>query len=68
MPSAESVGREQVFEQSRLANEIGAAIHMVPNAMGVLRQFGVDPKDSGAIPLIQVSIFDSYSSTVPTSG
>jgi ribulose 1,5-bisphosphate synthetase/thiazole synthase len=43
-----------VYEQSRFANEIGAAIHMTPNAMGVLKHIGIDPRDSGAVPLVQV--------------
>lgn len=46
----------EVYEQSRLANEIGAAIHMVPNAMGVLKQLGIDPTDSGAVPCRQVGL------------
>lgn len=45
----------EVYEQSRLANEIGAAIHMVPNADGVLKQLGIDVADSGAVPCAQVS-------------
>lgn len=43
-----------VYEQSLLANEVGAAIHMAPNATGILEHLGVDPRDSGAILLIQV--------------
>ncbi len=43
-----------IYEQSQLANEVGAAIHMAPNATGVLKQLGVDPRESGAIDLIQV--------------
>ena len=43
-----------VYEQSRFANEIGAAIHMTPNAMGVLKHIGIDPRDAGAVPLLQV--------------
>lgn len=45
----------EVYEQSRLAKELGAAIHMVPNAMGVLKQLGIDVADSGAVPCSQVS-------------
>lgn len=45
----------EVYEQSRLANEIGAAIHMVPNATGVLQQLGINVADSGAVPCLQVS-------------
>jgi 2-polyprenyl-6-methoxyphenol hydroxylase-like FAD-dependent oxidoreductase len=44
----------EIFEQSRFANEIGAAIHMTPNATGILKQIGVDPRESGAVPLIEV--------------
>lgn len=44
----------EVHEQSRFANEVGAAIHMTPNAMSALKYIGIDPRDSGAVPLIQV--------------
>lgn len=46
----------EVFEQSSFANEIGAAIHLTPNTMGVLRHLGIDPRDSGAVPLLQVCV------------
>ena len=46
--------RVDVYEQSSLGNEIGAAIHMTPNATGVLRQLGVQPADAGAVNLVQV--------------
>jgi 2-polyprenyl-6-methoxyphenol hydroxylase-like FAD-dependent oxidoreductase len=42
-----------IYEQSRFANEVGAAIHMTPNATGILGQLGLDPADSGAIPLTE---------------
>lgn len=45
----------QVYEQSRLANEIGAAIHIAVNAGGVLKQLGIDVADSGAVPCDQAS-------------
>ena len=44
----------QVFEQSRFANEVGAAIHLTPNASGLMHQLGLDPREHGAIPVIQV--------------
>lgn len=44
----------EIHEQSRFANEVGAAIHMTPNAMSALKYIGIDPRDSGAVPLIQV--------------
>lgn len=50
----------EVYEQSRLANEIGAAIHMVPNAGGVLKQLGIDVADSGAVSCAQVSRVRAY--------
>ena len=46
--------RVQVFEQSRFANEVGAAIHLTPNASGIMYQLGLNPSDHGAIPVIQV--------------
>jgi flavin-dependent dehydrogenase len=45
----------EVYEQSRLANEIGAAIHIVVNSNGVLKQLGINVEDSGAVPCEQVS-------------
>jgi 2-polyprenyl-6-methoxyphenol hydroxylase-like FAD-dependent oxidoreductase len=48
--------RVEVYEQSRFNNEIGAAIHITPNAMGALRYIGIDPRDSGAVPLVQVRL------------
>lgn len=38
----------QVFEQSRLASETGAAIHIVPNANSVIQKIGTDVAESGA--------------------
>ncbi|KAJ5080888.1 hypothetical protein N7456_013598 [Penicillium angulare] len=39
----------QLFERSRLANEVGAAIHLSPNANGVLLRLGVDATKFGAV-------------------
>ncbi len=44
----------EVFEQSGLADETGAVVHITPNAMGVLKHIGIDPRDAGAVPLLQV--------------
>ena len=41
----------EVYEQSRFANEVGAAIHMTPNATGALQHLGINPKDAGAVRL-----------------
>jgi 2-polyprenyl-6-methoxyphenol hydroxylase-like FAD-dependent oxidoreductase len=44
----------EMYEQSRFNNEVGAAIHITPNAMGALKHIGIDPRDGGAVPLMQV--------------
>lgn len=44
----------QIYEQSQLANEIGAAIHIVPNANSTLRRMGINHEERGAIKLLQV--------------
>lgn len=44
----------EMYEQSRFNNEIGAAIHITPNAMGALKYIGIDPRAYGAVPLVQV--------------
>ena len=36
---------QQVFEQSRFARETGAAVHIAPNANGVLKRLGVHAED-----------------------
>ncbi|KAE8311999.1 hypothetical protein BDV41DRAFT_540085 [Aspergillus transmontanensis] len=37
-----------VFEQSRLATETGAALHLAPNANGILRRLGICAEEFGA--------------------
>lgn len=39
----------QVFEQSRFANETGAAVHLAPNSNGVLRRWGIFAEEFGAV-------------------
>jgi hypothetical protein len=38
----------QIFEQSRLAVETGAALHLAPNANGILKRLGIDAQQCGA--------------------
>jgi 2-polyprenyl-6-methoxyphenol hydroxylase-like FAD-dependent oxidoreductase len=38
-----------LLEQSRFANELGAAVHLAPNANGLLRRMGFIPEDHGAV-------------------
>ncbi|KAK0875679.1 hypothetical protein LTR87_010464 [Friedmanniomyces endolithicus] len=42
-----------IYEKSRFANETGAAIHCTPNATSALRHIGIDPRDGGAVPLME---------------
>jgi 2-polyprenyl-6-methoxyphenol hydroxylase-like FAD-dependent oxidoreductase len=44
----------QLFEQSRFATETGAALHLAPNANGILRRLGLFPEDFGANPTQRV--------------
>ncbi|KAK2764508.1 hypothetical protein FQN54_009203 [Arachnomyces sp. PD_36] len=37
-----------IFEQSKFANETGAAIHLAPNCNGILRRLGIYAEDFGA--------------------
>lgn len=38
-----------LLEQSRFANELGAAVHLAPNANGLLRRMGYIPEAHGAV-------------------
>jgi len=44
----------QLYEQSGFANEAGAAIHVVPNAVGLLQRLGVHVEEKGAVLLEQI--------------
>lgn len=39
----------EVYEKSRLAQEAGAAIHLAPNANGLLRRLGLRAEEHGAV-------------------
>lgn len=41
--------RPQLYEQSRFANETGAAVHLAPNSNGVLRRWGIFAEEFGAV-------------------
>ncbi|EED24415.1 salicylate hydroxylase, putative [Talaromyces stipitatus ATCC 10500] len=41
----------QIFEQSRFATETGAALHLAPNANGILRRLGLFAEEFGANPI-----------------
>lgn len=48
-----------VLEQSRFANEVGAAMHLAPNANGLLRRIGVFAEKVNANLMEHVSCNDS---------
>jgi succinate dehydrogenase/fumarate reductase flavoprotein subunit len=43
-----------LLEQSRFAQELGAAVHLAPNSNGVLRRLGIKAEDFGANPELVV--------------
>jgi glycine/D-amino acid oxidase-like deaminating enzyme len=44
----------QLLEQSRFNQELGAAVHLAPNANGVLRRLGIYAEDFGANDMNEV--------------
>ncbi|KAF2632873.1 FAD/NAD(P)-binding domain-containing protein [Macroventuria anomochaeta] len=44
-----------LLEQSRFANELGAAVHLAPNANGLLRRMGLSPEKLGAVSCKKLS-------------
>lgn len=54
---------EQLFERSRFANEIGAAIHLSPNCNGVLQRLGIDATEFGAVESEMVRCFTCHGFT-----
>jgi thioredoxin reductase len=47
--------RVTLLEQSRFANEVGAAMHLAPNANGLLRRIGILAENIGANAFERVS-------------
>ena len=39
--------RVKLYEQSRFANEVGAAVHLAPNSNGILRKWGIFAEEFG---------------------
>jgi len=50
----------QIFEQSRFACEVGAAVHLAPNANGILRRLGIYADEFGANPMNKLIEFDFH--------
>lgn len=53
--------RVTLLEQSRFANEVGAAVHMAPNANGLLRRVGIYVETIGANLMESVTEYDEQS-------
>lgn len=47
----------QIYESSRFATETGAAIHVPPNAFGLLQRMGIDLKATGANPCNRITSY-----------
>ena len=56
----------QVYESSRFAIELGAAIHVPPNAYGLLKRMGIDPSATGANPCNRITSYISAGKQVNT--
>ncbi|KAF3395073.1 3-hydroxybenzoate 6-hydroxylase 1 [Talaromyces pinophilus] len=54
----------KIFEQSRFASELGAAINVPPNAYGVLLHLGVDPALNGAVEMKYITEYDKTGTQV----
>ena len=48
----------QILEQSRFAQELGAAVHLAPNSNGILRRLGIKAESFGANDMTKVRNLD----------
>ncbi|KAF2021434.1 FAD/NAD(P)-binding domain-containing protein, partial [Aaosphaeria arxii CBS 175.79] len=53
-----------LYEQSRFANELGAAVHLAPNASSLLRRVGINPEDQGANPTLSLAQYKPNGETM----
>ncbi|KFY29470.1 hypothetical protein V491_00018 [Pseudogymnoascus sp. VKM F-3775] len=58
--------RVVLYESSRFAVEIGAAIHLPPNVNGLLRRFGTRPEEWGANQAEHVTLYSKDGSIIST--
>ncbi|VUC32393.1 unnamed protein product [Clonostachys rosea] len=56
----------EIFEQSRFLNEVGAAIHIAPNATRILKSWGVDFDDLQAVLCNGIKLYDSTGKLMST--
>ncbi|KAL4880396.1 hypothetical protein BJY04DRAFT_228671 [Aspergillus karnatakaensis] len=54
----------EIFESSRFATEVGAAIHLPPNVHGLLRRVGIHPETFNCNDAEFVTVYDSQGNTV----
>ncbi|KNG85740.1 hypothetical protein ANOM_005720 [Aspergillus nomiae NRRL 13137] len=54
----------EIFESSRFATELGAAIHLPPNVHGLLRRFGINPEEFNCNDAQFVTVYDSGGNVV----
>ncbi|OIW34539.1 FAD/NAD(P)-binding domain-containing protein [Coniochaeta ligniaria NRRL 30616] len=47
----------ELYEQSRFANEVGAAVHLAPNSNGILRRWGIYAEQFGGNPMTHLVEF-----------
>ncbi|EON67986.1 hypothetical protein W97_07132 [Coniosporium apollinis CBS 100218] len=57
-----------VFEQSRFASEAGAAIHLAPNANGILRRLGIWAENFGANRMQKLTEYNSMGEKMRSMG
>ncbi|KAL5042050.1 hypothetical protein BDW71DRAFT_200905 [Aspergillus fruticulosus] len=55
-----------VFEQSRFLHEVGAAVHVAPNASRILQSWGVDMKSLQAVECKATKVWDAQANFVST--
>ncbi|KAF2158261.1 FAD binding domain protein [Myriangium duriaei CBS 260.36] len=60
--------RVEIFEQSQFAKETGAAVHIAPNAHGILKRLGIDLDAIGANKMERVPTTDLVQLTEYDSG
>ncbi|KAL4747963.1 hypothetical protein BDW72DRAFT_162475 [Aspergillus terricola var. indicus] len=56
-----------VFEQSRFLHEVGAAIHVAPNASRILQSWGVDMEALQAVQCNAIRVWDAQGNFVSTT-
>ncbi|KAK9420726.1 hypothetical protein SUNI508_00817 [Seiridium unicorne] len=59
--------RVLMFEKSRFASEIGAAIHAAPNSSRLLRRLGMEPKEHGGTLMKGMAFYDGKGNLKSTS-